>query len=73
LTWQSLSVIELKWPVLFAVQTWRSLQNFPEQEKLIHKSFEDPAEAVGSDEEKLKIFRQVRDEIKDWISQIFEN
>ncbi len=44
---------------------------YPRARKVIHKSFEDPAAAVGSEEEKLKVFRQVRDEIKDWISQIF--
>jgi arsenate reductase len=43
----------------------------PKAREVIHKSFEDPAVAVGSEEEKLKVFRQVRDEIKDWISQTF--
>jgi len=37
--------------------------------EVIHKSFDDPATAVGSEEEQLKVFRRVRDEIKDWISQ----
>jgi arsenate reductase len=40
--------------------------------EVIHYSFEDPAAAVGSEEEKLKVFRRVRDEIKDWIAQTFE-
>jgi len=44
---------------------------FPIAREVIHKSFEDPAAAVGSEEEQLRIFRQVRDEIKDWISQTF--
>lgn len=44
---------------------------YPRAKEVIHKSFEDPAAAVGSDEEKLKVFRQVRDEIKDWITQVF--
>ena len=39
--------------------------------EVIHNGFEDPAAAVGSDEEKLKVFRQVRDEIKVWISLTF--
>ena len=46
---------------------------FPRAREVIHKSFEDPAAAVGSEEEKLKVFRQVRDEIKDWISQTLGN
>jgi len=40
--------------------------------EVIHNSFEDPAAAVGSEEEKLEVFRRVRDEIKDWMSQTFE-
>jgi len=37
----------------------------------VHKSFEDPAGAFGSEEEQLLAFRRVRDEIKDWIAQTF--
>jgi arsenate reductase (thioredoxin) len=43
----------------------------PRAREVIHRSFEDPAAAVGSEEERLKVFRQVRDEIKDWISRTF--
>ncbi|MDQ1275949.1 MAG: hypothetical protein QG610_1524 [Euryarchaeota archaeon] len=32
---------------------------YPRAREVIHKIFEDPAVAVGSEEEKLKIFRQV--------------
>ncbi len=44
---------------------------YPRSREVIHKSFEDPAAAVGSEEEKLNVFRRVRDEIKDWISETF--
>ncbi len=44
---------------------------YPRAREVIHKSFEDPAAVAGSEEEKLKVFRQVRDEIKEWISQVF--
>ncbi|MGB9940974.1 arsenate reductase ArsC [Methanosarcina sp.] len=44
----------------------------PRARGVIHKSFEDPAAAVGSEEERLRVFRRVRDEIKDWILQTFE-
>jgi arsenate reductase len=44
----------------------------PRAREIIHRSFEDPALADGPQEEQLKVFRQVRDEIKDWISQTFE-
>ena len=44
----------------------------PRARGVIHKSFEDPAAAVGSEEERLRVFRRVRDEIRDWILQTFE-
>src|SRR5688572_20106308 len=37
---------------------------FPGQVNRHHWGFYDPAKAEGTDEEKLKVFRQVRDEIK---------
>jgi arsenate reductase (thioredoxin) len=43
----------------------------PKAREIIHRSFEDPAQADGSIEEQLKVFRRVRDEIKEWISQTF--
>ncbi len=43
----------------------------PRAKEVIHRSFEDPAAARGSEEEQLQIFRRVRDEIKEWIIQIF--
>lgn len=36
---------------------------FPGPAKRIHWSFEDPAEAVGDEEQQLAVFRRVRDEI----------
>ena len=36
---------------------------FPRTYKFLHWSFEDPAAAQGSHEEKLAVFRRVRDEI----------
>lgn len=43
----------------------------PRAREVIHRSFEDPAAAAGSEEEQLEVFRQIRDEIKEWISQTF--
>lgn len=47
---------------------------FPGMGARLHWPFDDPAAAVGSDEEKLAKFRQVRDEIKgkvvEWVSQV---
>ncbi len=39
--------------------------------KVIHKSFEDPANFNGEIEDTLAIFRKVRDEIKTWIIENF--
>jgi len=43
----------------------------PKAREIIHKSFEDPALAGGPEEEQLKVFRQVRDEIREWIIHTF--
>lgn len=43
----------------------------PARRQNMHHSFVDPSAATGTDEEKLKTFRQVRDAINDWIEQTF--
>ena len=45
--------------------------SLPKAREVIHRSFEDPAAALGTEEEQLLAFRRVRDEIADWISQTF--
>ncbi|MFL2574618.1 MAG: arsenate reductase ArsC [Flavobacteriales bacterium] len=40
---------------------------FPKQTKFIHKSFNDPASAKGKEEEVLKIYREVRNQLEDFI------
>jgi arsenate reductase (thioredoxin) len=42
---------------------------FPRTYKFLHWSLEDPAEAKGSREEKMAVFRRVRDEIRHKIEQ----
>jgi arsenate reductase len=39
----------------------------------VHMGFPDPAWAKGSDEEKMVVFRQVRDAIKDQVIPFLEN
>lgn len=39
---------------------------FPSTAKKIHHNFADPAKAQGSEDEVLDVFRQVRDEIRDF-------
>jgi arsenate reductase (thioredoxin) len=40
---------------------------FPGAEKTLHWPFDDPADATGTDDEKMTVFRRVRDEIRDRI------
>jgi arsenate reductase len=40
-------------------------------EKILLKGFDDPSEFEGAEEELLTVVRRVRDEIKDWIIEIF--
>jgi arsenate reductase (thioredoxin) len=44
---------------------------FPNAERQLHWSFEDPSAATGSDEERLAIFRRVRDQIAERIRATF--
>jgi len=41
---------------------------FPGQTVRIHHSFEDPAEARGASDERLAVFRRVRDELRRYLS-----
>ncbi|MDZ7261046.1 MAG: arsenate reductase ArsC [candidate division KSB1 bacterium] len=41
--------------------------------KVIHHSFPDPAEATGPEDEQLAVFRQVRDQIKQWVRSFLKN
>jgi arsenate reductase len=44
---------------------------FPKKANRLHWSFEDPSQATGTDDQRLDVFRRVRDQIKrriaDWI------
>tara|TARA_B100001287_G_scaffold253072_1_gene235471 strand:- start:849 stop:1262 length:414 start_codon:yes stop_codon:yes gene_type:complete len=46
-----------------------SCQNITQIETKIHKSFIDPSIFIGSDEEKILIFRKIRDQISVFCSQ----
>jgi arsenate reductase (thioredoxin) len=46
---------------------------FPGARNTLHWSFEDPSRAGGSEEERLALFRRVRDEIRERIEQEFVN
>jgi len=44
---------------------------FPGKMQRIHRTFDDPVDARGSDEERLAEFRRVRDEIREWVGELF--
>jgi arsenate reductase (thioredoxin) len=46
---------------------------FPGARNRLHWSFEDPARVEGSEEERLAVFRRVRDEIREHIEQELVN
>ena len=46
---------------------------FPAGTKVIHYSFNDPAEIQGDEETRLSAFRQTRDEIKNYLSNVIKN
>src|SRR5215213_819888 len=48
-------------------------QFFPGAKNRLHWSFEDPSRADGSEEERLAVFRRVRDEIRERIEQELVN
>ena len=45
---------------------------FPGHAKLVHKSFEDPYFANGSEEEIMAVFRKVRDQIRAFVEELPE-
>jgi len=46
--------------------------NFGGQGKRLHWPFEDPAAVMGTNEERLAVFRRIRDEIKKKIEQLLK-
>lgn len=46
---------------------------FPGEHEKIHWDIEDPAAAEGNEEDKLKVFRKVRDEIKNRVLAIYRD
>ena len=50
----------------------QSCPTLPGAAQVLHWPFQDPADATGSDDEKLEVFRRVRDEISDRIKSYIE-
>jgi arsenate reductase len=51
----------------------QSCPAFPSQGKRLHWSFEDPAAAIGTLEERSAVFRKVRDEIRTKIEELLNS
>ena len=41
-------------------------------EKILHKGFNDPAKYYRAKQENLKVFREIRDQIREWIKETFD-
>ena len=48
----------------------QSCPMFPGEHETLHWDLEDPAEATGTEEDKLKVFRKIRDQIKKRVNDI---
>jgi arsenate reductase len=44
---------------------------FPGDYRRVHRDFYDPGRASGTEEERMAVFRRVRDEIRDWLRELF--
>jgi len=60
---------ELDYVVTLCDQAKQTCPFFPGGKESLHRSFEDPAAFSGSEEEKMAVFRRVRDEIRGWIEE----
>jgi arsenate reductase len=56
---------QFSWVITVCDRARESCPYFPGAEQTAHWGFDDPAEAPGTDEERLYVFRRVRDEIRD--------
>jgi indolepyruvate ferredoxin oxidoreductase alpha subunit len=54
-------------------QAKESCPNFPGEAKKIHWSFQDPAIASGDEDEKMKVFRKIREQIAEKIKGFIKN
>jgi len=48
-----------------------SCPNLPEADKVLHEGFDDPSELRGTDQDHLRGYRRIRDEIKRWVAKEF--
>jgi len=53
------------WVITVCDRAREACPNFPGGTRTLHWGFDDPAEASGSEDERIEVFRRVRDEIRD--------
>ena len=46
---------------------------YPKAKQMIHHSFPDPADAIGTEDEQLKVYIEVRDQLSDYFKAFAEN
>ena len=46
---------------------------YPKAKQMIHHSFTDPADATGTDSEQLKVYVEVRDQLRDYFKAFSKN
>jgi len=46
---------------------------YPKAKQMIHHSFTDPADATGTEKEQLKVYIQVRNQLRDYFKDFAEN
>lgn len=56
---------QFAWVITVCDRARESCPYFPGAEQTAHWGFDDPAEAEGTDQERLQVFRRVRDQIRD--------
>ncbi len=65
--WMSMERKSFDYIVTLCDDAAKTCPLFPGEGKRMHKGFPDPAAAEGSREERLAVFRKVRDELKEYI------
>jgi len=63
--------IKFDWVITVCDQAKERCPYFPAGLKRLHKSFQDPSTISGSEAEILERFRNVRDQIKEWVEKTF--
>ncbi len=63
-SWEEYKDVHFDFVITVCDNAKESCPVFPGSTAVIHQSFEDPAAVQGSDEEKLAVFRSVRDQLR---------